>query len=254
VLTAPFEVRRVLALRPEALTAQGRIFVEEIARWQNPQAKEQGIEGGETGAVTFVQRFSATLQSFVHYHVVAPDGVFTREARGGPAVFHDRSAPSVLDVAAVAGRVDKRMLRWLRRRGLLDERAAQERSNEAPALSPLSACMQASLWAGEFARVQQSELRQEDDDAEARLSTQKKSPWSAEVGGLNVHAGVTIRTGDRVGLEHLCRYAARAPVALERLSMLQDGRVAYRLRKPRKNGATHRGMTPIELLAKIASL
>jgi hypothetical protein len=146
------------------------------------------------------------------------------------------------------------MLRWLRRHGLIDERAAEQRSNEAPALSPLSACMQASLFAGEFARVKESELREEDDDAQARLSTKKKSPWSAEVGGFNVHAGVTIRAGDRAGLEQLCRYAARAPVALERLSMLEDGRVASRLRKPRKNGATHRGMMPIELLAKIASL
>jgi hypothetical protein len=49
--------------------------------------------------------------------------------------------------------------------------------------------MQASLVAGEFAPVQQSELRQEDDDAEARWSTKNKSPWSAEVGGFNVHAG-----------------------------------------------------------------
>jgi hypothetical protein len=122
----------------------------------------------------------------VHYHVVAPDGVFTRETRDGPAFFHDRSAPSMLDVAAVAGRVEKRMLRWLRRHGLIDERAAQERSNQAPALSPRQACMQASLFAGEFARVQESEPRQEDDDAEARLSTKKKSPWSAEVGGFNV--------------------------------------------------------------------
>jgi Transposase zinc-binding domain len=32
VLTVPSEVRRLLALRPEALTAQNRIFVEEIAR------------------------------------------------------------------------------------------------------------------------------------------------------------------------------------------------------------------------------
>jgi hypothetical protein len=81
-----------------------------------------------------VQRFSATLQSFVHDHVVAPDGVLTREARGGPAIFHEGRARSMLDVAAVAGRVDKRMLRWLWRRGLIDERAAEERSNEAPAL------------------------------------------------------------------------------------------------------------------------
>jgi hypothetical protein len=34
--------------------------------------------------------------------------------------------------------------------------------------------------------------------------------------------------------------------------MLPDGRVAYRLRKPRRNGATHLEMTPVELLAKIA--
>jgi hypothetical protein len=46
----------------------------------------------------------------------------------------------------------------------------------------------------------------------------------------------------------------RAPVALERLSMLQDGRVAYRLRQARNNGATHRVMTKVELLANTASL
>ena len=62
------------------------------------------------------------------------------------------------------------------------------------------------------------------------------------------------RAGDRRGVEHLCRYAARAPVALERLSQLEDGRIAYRRRLVRKNGATHLVMTPMELLAKIASL
>lgn len=42
-LTAPHEVRRVHALRPHALTAQGRIFVGEIARWQ----KRVGSAGEE---------------------------------------------------------------------------------------------------------------------------------------------------------------------------------------------------------------
>jgi len=63
-----------------------------------------------------------------------------------------------------------------------------------------------------------------------------------------------IRAGDRAGLEHLLRYAARGPVALSRLSRLADGRVGYRLRKPRKNGATHLVLTPVEMLAKIASV
>jgi hypothetical protein len=61
-------------------------------------------------------------------------------------------------------------------------------------------------------------------------------------------------TGDREGLERLCRYGARPPFSLERLSILADGRVAYRLRKPRRNGATHLVMTPVQCLARIAAI
>jgi hypothetical protein len=62
VLTTPFPVRRLLALRPDALTAAGRIFVEEIARWQKQKATARGTPGGETGSVTFVQRFEEYLR------------------------------------------------------------------------------------------------------------------------------------------------------------------------------------------------
>src|SRR5262249_35308917 len=93
VLTTPAKVRHVLALRPDALTAHARIFVEDVARWQKQEARARGIDD-ETGSVTFVQRFSATLRSFVHLHVVALFGVFTRERKGGPAVFHEGRAPS----------------------------------------------------------------------------------------------------------------------------------------------------------------
>ncbi len=130
VLTAPHEIRRVLALRPAALTAQNRLFVEEIARWQKQQAKARGIDGGETGSVTFVQRFDGTLGSFVHLHVVALDGVFTR-LDDGAVRFHLGPAPSVADVAAVVKRVAERMLRWMRRRKMFDQRptrGALERS------------------------------------------------------------------------------------------------------------------------------
>jgi hypothetical protein len=75
-----------------------------------------------------------------------------------------------------------------------------------------------------------------------------------EVAGFNIHAGVTIRAGDRAGLERLCRYGARPPFSLERISLLPDGRVAYRLRKPRRNGATHLVLAPVHFLARIAAL
>jgi len=37
-----------------------------------------------------------------------------------------------------------------------------------------------------------------------------------------------------MGLERLCRYAGRPPVAIERLSLLPDGRLLYRLKRRRQ--------------------
>jgi hypothetical protein len=250
VLTVPHEVRQVLALRPEALTAQNRIFVEEVARWQREQAAAGGIAGGETGSITFVQRFNATLGTFVHFHVIVPDGVFERE--DSQLAFHEGPAPSREDVAAIAARVEARTSRWLRRRKLLDERPAEDRSNEAHDPTPLEACMQMSLFGGEYLRLDDEGARVPLDGE--RFQARGKSPWAAEVNGFNIHAGVTVRAGDREGLEKLCRYCARPPFSLERMSRMDDGRIAYRLRKPRKNGATHLVLEPMQLMARLASL
>jgi len=255
VLTTPFRVRRVLALRPDALTMANRLFVEEIARWQKQKATERGTLGGETGSVTFVQRFDSTLGSFVHFHVVALDGVFTRQD-GPDVVFHEGPAPSREDIATVAARVEKRLMRWLRRRKLVDDRPIEEQSNEAPELSPLESCMQMSLFGGVFVRLDEDgvPLAEPDDDRFRTRGKSAKSTSAAEVGGFNIHAGVTIRKGYREGLERLCRYGARPPFSLERISLLPDGRVAYRLRRPRRNGATHLVLTPVHFLARIAAL
>ena len=177
-----------------------------------------------------------------------PWRVFSR-AKDGAVTFHAGRAPSRDEIADVAGRVAKRMTKWLRRRKLFDERSAEERSNEAADLSPLEACMQLSLFGGTFLRMGNADNDVEDDHRRG-----PKSRWTAELDGFNVHAGVTVKAGDRVGLERLCRYGARPPFSLERLSLLDDGRVAYLLRKPRKNGATHLVMTPLQCLARIAAI
>jgi hypothetical protein len=215
--TAPSEVRRLLALKPEALTAQNRIFVEEIARWQKGKAQRRGIEAGETGSVTFVQRFNATLGAFVHLHVLALDGVFVRqrEGEGESLVFHEGPAPSRGGIVAVAERIEKRMTRWLKRRGLVDERPAEDRSNEAHEPTPLEACMQMSLFGGVFLRLAEDGTPVPVDDP--RFGAGTKSPWAAEVNGFNIHAGVMVRARDREGLERLCRYGARPPFRLERM-------------------------------------
>jgi hypothetical protein len=48
-------------------------------------------------------------------------------------------------------------------------------------------------------------------------------------------------------------YCARPAFALDRLSVLPDGRVAYRVKYPGR-GSTHRVMTPLEFLARLAAL
>ena len=121
----------------------------------------------------------------------------------------------------MATRVAERMMRWMRRRKLVDERPLEERSNEAPELSPLEACMQLSLFGGTFLRLGDDgvPVAAADRDDE-RLGARGKGPWTAEVAGFNIHAAVTVRAGDVEGRERLCRYGARPPFSLERLSLL----------------------------------
>ena len=52
------------------------------------------------------------------------------------------------------------------------------------------------------------------------------------VQGYSVHANVAIKAHDRAGLEKLCRYGLRSPIALSRLSITEDGLVRYRLKRP----------------------
>jgi hypothetical protein len=71
--------------------------------------------------------------------------------------------------------------------------------------------------------------------------------------GFTLHAGVSFGALDRKGREKLVRYCTRPHLALERLSVLRDGTIAYEL-KYKSRGRTHRVMQPMELMARLASL
>ena len=49
--------------------------------------------------------------------------------------------------------------------------------------------------------------------------------------GFSLHANTVVRGHDRQGLERLCRYGARGPVAECRLRRLEDGRYEYSPKK-----------------------
>jgi len=76
----------------------------------------------------------------------------------------------------------------------------------------------------------------------------------ASVGSVSIHANVAVPARDRRRLERLCRYGARPPVATERLSRLEDGRLLYRLKHRWRDDTTHVVFTPQELVEKLAAL
>ena len=149
----------------------------------------------------------------------------------------------------------RRFRRWLLRNGLL-RLEADEASNETPELSALDACTRASVGIGQLTHVE-SDGGHEDDAADELQGLRPRKGggrYFGEAMGFGLHAGVCVPAGNAFGRELLLRYCARPPFALERLSLLPDGRIAYRLKKPWRPDQTHRVMTPTQLLARLSAL
>jgi hypothetical protein len=72
--------------------------------------------------------------------------------------------------------------------------------------------------------------------------------------GFCLHADTHLHAKDRQGLERLCRHGARGALALERLSRMEDGRLAYRMKRPLPDGTTRLFFTGLTLLRRLASL
>jgi hypothetical protein len=118
--------------------------------------------------------------------------------------FHDAPPPSKDDVGEVARRVRDRALLWLRRRAYLDERAAEERSNETVVPSALDACTQLALAGGAFL----ARPFQHKDNPDAALERRERR-FSAACYGFDVHCAVRIAADDHQGRERLVPCIAR---------------------------------------------
>jgi hypothetical protein len=118
-------------------------------------------------------------------------------------------APSREALERIVRRVRDRTLRWLRKKGLLEERPAEDRSNEAPETSARGACADIALRGGTFARIERAEAAQTGEAGEARFEPNRRGPLTAELDGFNVQAAVRIEADDDEGRERLVRYCAR---------------------------------------------
>src|SRR5438552_6524865 len=198
------------------------------------------------------QRFGGGLQLNVHFHTLLLDGVFA-EAPVFSLEFHAAEPPSDEEVARLLATIYRRVQRLLARRGLDvdDPPDVDPLAEESPALAGISsASIQGRIALGPRAGARVLQLGREPD---APWVT-SRGPCQAHLGGFDLHANITVGADDRAGVERLCRYVLRPPVAQERLALTPDGLVLVTLKSEWHDGTSHLLFTPVEFLEKLTAL
>ena len=149
VLTVPFELRQRLAYDGKLLSAVGRIFVDSVLGFYRRRMRAEGITGGQSGAVTVVQRCNSDLKLNPHWHGLFLDGVFARNGDGQP-VFHPLPRLSTEEVGDLMQVVRVRILSHLARCGVIEPGSEltvldDDLAEREPALAQLAAASVAGL-------------------------------------------------------------------------------------------------------------
>jgi hypothetical protein len=253
VLTVPWALRYRMAYDAVLTSTVLRELVRAVFASLRRRARRGKNLGPKPrcGAVTFVQRFGDALNLNVHFHSLILDGVFDGER------FRPLPPPDDHEVLRVGARIARRLAHVLRKRGLDrdgDPMEVDPLFREEPLLASLAgASVRGRIATGR--RAGQAVLRLGDRiDAEDLGDAIPESSRCATIGGVSLHANVCVPARDRQRLERLCRYVARPPLSGERLSVLDDGRFLYRLKRRWRDGTTHMVFEPLELIEKLAAL
>jgi len=241
VLTFPWQIRFLLAVDHEFLSEMLATFTRTVFAWQRRRGRAAGLVGGETGSVTFIQRFGGVLNLNPHFHSLQPDGLFVPSSSSDAVEFVPLPPPTDEELTLLATRLAARLAEVARRHvddeGLL--MAAFSDEDKACHASAVEALVLP------FAL-----------DRDAVHDDPGKKPLCARVGGISLHAARRVEAHDREGLERLCRYGLRAPFSTDRITLEEDGRVRYRLHRPwpGPGGRTDVVMDPVAFLRRLAAL
>ena len=111
----PKRLRYHLERDPAVQNAALHIFVTAIERMLR-QCSPDASAASRFGAVVFIHRFGALLNTHLHYHCIVVDGVFDAGAGGG-AVFHPASGLDATATGEAQTAVRRRLLRAVERCG-----------------------------------------------------------------------------------------------------------------------------------------
>ncbi|HYX33993.1 MAG TPA: transposase zinc-binding domain-containing protein [Oligoflexus sp.] len=114
VLSVPFELRYWMASDDKLLKRVNKILCDEVNNYLRKKARKLGIEGGETGIVSYLQRAGSALNLNLHFHLLVLDGIYTVDDGGDP-IFHRIPGIHEQEIARVVDGVSRRVIKCLRK-------------------------------------------------------------------------------------------------------------------------------------------
>jgi len=245
VLSLPIQIRYRLAYDSKLLSSVLRVFLRVVQGWYRKQGNALGIKDCQGGSVTFAQRFGSSLNLNPHFHSLVVDGIFNEKR----ATFHEAPPLRDEDVKSIVETTAHRVIRLLERQGMLDENASDDFADEQPILSGITAASVTNMVAtGD--RVGLRVRRILSDPAEG-IRTGRLCYASR---GFSLHAATRIDAGDKAGLERLCNYVSRPPLAQGSLKQVSEDEYTFKLKTPWSDGTTHLLLSATELLEKLSAL
>jgi hypothetical protein len=241
VRTVPFAWRKRLGYDGRLVSALTRIFVKTVLGFYRERGG--GPARGQSGAVVAVQRTSSDLKLNPHVHAVFLDGAY--RDKGDELDFRAVGHLSTRDVAAVLERTRDRMVKYLRRRGLLLEGDDSEDEGDGRAVLAASAVSGTTPPAG-------PEWRRGALPFERRPMVFER-PLCVALDGFTLHAATRAGGHDEAGREALLKYILRPSVAQERVTRGPDGLVRITLKKPFSDGTVAVDLDPLSLLSRLAA-
>ena len=213
MLSLPIEIRYRLAYDDPLIGAFLAVFFRTVQAWYRQQARAQGYTTVQCGSVTFVQRFGSALNLNPHFQVLVLDGVYACGEAGAAPVFVPAPPLRDADVQRIVETAAHRLVRLLQQRGILDETEVDTLAEKEPLLAALSAAsIKGQLATGPRAGHRVRHLLSDP------IEGLRSGPLCFSARGFSLHAATRIAAEDRAGLERLCRYVTRPPLAVGRLA------------------------------------
>jgi hypothetical protein len=226
VLTFPYTLRFRLAADRKLLSAFLRMYLQTVFGWQCWRGRALGIAGGQMGAVTFVLRFGGAINCNPHLHSILPDGLWVPGSDSAERLrFEPLPPPSTADVEELLAGIARRLAKHV---------AAVWEAEGNEYLDPsLAALVEAFFFSRDPpVATRASGLLPGMEGEEGASAGRSGNPLCASFEGFSLHAAQARWSAGPEALERLLRYGLRAPFAQERLSLREDGKVIYRLRRP----------------------